>query len=194
VSRVPGWHVLGRETFLTPVTWDDGDDFDRLEPHPSRLSPRDRSAEHCTRKERPGSPTLRARDASLDEPDVVFVGRRHQYRACQARPLIDPAQGCGGLAVRLDEPHRYGIEADGTEVRMVSRVGSVRAVLATQPVPAGPIVLAARKTEPSASRDARTDPTSSPSASNCRTEPSPRSRLSTEAVCRPRWPAISSAV
>lgn len=96
VSRTPGWHVLGRETFLAPVTWDDGDDFDRSELHPSWISVRDRSAEHCTTKERPGSLTLRARGTSLDEPDVVFVGRRYQYRACRARTLIDPRRDAAG--------------------------------------------------------------------------------------------------
>ncbi|MFC9243878.1 hypothetical protein ACFT7S_07455 [Streptomyces sp. NPDC057136] len=121
MSRTPGWHVLGREAFLAPVTWDDGDDFDRSELHPTWISVRDRSAEHWTTKERPRSLTLRARGASLDEPDVVLVGLRHQYRACRARPLIDPAQGCGGLAVRLDEEHRYEIEADGTEARGLAR-------------------------------------------------------------------------
>ncbi|MGQ4382558.1 glycoside hydrolase family 43 protein [Streptomyces sp. SAS_270] len=174
----PGWHVLGRETFLAPVTWEDGwpvvgdilapgddgpgdpyhDDFDLTELHASWISVRDRSAEHCTTKERPGSLTLRARGTSLDEPDAVFIGRRQQHHACQARASVDPAQGCGGLAVRLDEQHHYDIEADGTEVRVVSRVGSVRAVVATLPVPAGPVVLGVRITEPPERYDPRTGP------------------------------------
>jgi beta-xylosidase len=174
----PGWHVLGRETFLAPVTWEDGwpvvgeivspgedafgepfhDDFDLSEPHPSWISVRDRSAEHCTTKERPGSLTLRARGASLDEPDAVFIGRRQLHHACRARASIDPAQGRGGLAVRLDEQHHYEIEADGGEVRVISRVGSVRAVVATRPIPGGPVVLGVRMTEPPASHDPRSGP------------------------------------
>jgi beta-xylosidase len=174
----PGWHVLGRETFLAPVTWKDGwpvvgeivspgedafgepfrDDFDLSEPHPSWISVRDRSAEHCTTKERPGSLTLRARGASLDEPDAVFIGRRQLHHACRARASIDPAQGRGGLAVRLDEQHHYEIEADGGEVRVISRVGSVRAVVATRPIPGGPVVLGVRMTAPPASHDPRGGP------------------------------------
>ncbi|MDG4856844.1 hypothetical protein P8605_01490 [Streptomyces sp. T-3] len=69
--------------------------------------------------------TLRAGGASLDEPDDVFVSPCHRYRACQARTLINPVQGCAGLALRLDEQHHYGIEAFGTEVRgLVHRRGA----------------------------------------------------------------------
>lgn len=71
----PGWHVLGRETFLAPVTWEDGwpvvgppatagpapacaerftDDFDDADLQPSWISLRHRSPRHCTTKERPG--------------------------------------------------------------------------------------------------------------------------------------------
>ncbi|MEU4876463.1 glycoside hydrolase family 43 protein [Streptomyces sp. NPDC021608] len=167
----PGWHVLGRETFLTPVTWVDDwpvvaavtteppappwplvpgpaepvrDDFAPGGLRPQWISVRDRPAEHCTTGERAGWLTLRARGSSLDERDVVFVGRRQQHPACRARALIDPAQGHGGLAVRLDERHHYGIEALDGEVRVISRVGPVRAVVASRTVPAGPVTLAVR--------------------------------------------------
>ncbi|MET9697261.1 glycoside hydrolase family 43 protein [Streptomyces sp. NPDC006529] len=164
----PGWHVLGRETFLTPVTWVDDwpvvgdvspdlpelpwplspgpvearrDDFECAELRPSWISLRDRPAAHCTTGERPGWLTLRARGGSLDAPDVVFTGRRQQHLACRARVLADPSQGRGGLAVRLDERHHYAIEASGTEVRVLARVGPLSTVVATRPVPAGPLVL-----------------------------------------------------
>ncbi|MFI5823521.1 glycoside hydrolase family 43 protein [Streptomyces rishiriensis] len=180
----PGWHVLGRETFLTPVTWVDGwpvvarvttelpapswplvpgpvepvrDDFDLSELRPQWISVRDRPAEHCTTKERSGWLTLRARGVSLDDPDVVFVGRRQQHLACRARTRIDPAQGHGGLAVRLDERHHYEIEAREGEVRVLSRVGPLRTVEASRPVPAGPVTLAARITG-APQRDSRSGP------------------------------------
>ncbi len=105
-------------------------------------------AEHCTTKERPGWLTLRARGSSLDEPDVVFTGRRQQHVACRARTLVDTAEGCGGLAVRLDERHHYAIEVSGTEVRAVARVGSLRTVVAARSVPAGPVALTVTITEP----------------------------------------------
>ncbi|WP_405776830.1 glycoside hydrolase family 43 protein [Streptomyces sp. NBC_01538] len=180
----PGWHVMGRETFLAPVEWVDGwpvvgtvtselpapawplvpgpveavrDDFDGGELRPQWISLRDRPTEHCTTKERSGWLTLRARGGSLDEPDVVFVGRRQQHLACEARTRIDPAQGRGGLAVRLDEEHHYEIEASEGEVRVVSRVGPLRTVLGARSVPAGPVVLGVRVCATPA-RDARTGP------------------------------------
>ncbi|MGW7202693.1 glycoside hydrolase family 43 protein [Streptomyces sp. NPDC054837] len=171
----PGWHVLGRETFLAPVTWVDDwpvvgevaldlpelpwplspgpveeqrDDFELAGLRPSWISLRDRPAEHCTTKERPGWLTLRARGGSLDEPDVVFTGRRQQHATCRARTLVDAAEGSGGLAVRLDERHHYAIEVSGTQVRVTARVGSLRTVVATHPVPAGPVILAVTITAP----------------------------------------------
>ncbi|WP_343241823.1 family 43 glycosylhydrolase [Streptomyces sp. SID13588] len=77
----PGWHVLGRETFLAPLEWVDGwpvvgevspempapawpllpgpagavrDDFDHSELRPQWISVRDRPAKYCTTTERPG--------------------------------------------------------------------------------------------------------------------------------------------
>ncbi|UXY24730.1 glycoside hydrolase family 43 protein [Streptomyces cynarae] len=180
----PGWHVLGRETFLAPVTWVDGwpvvgevtpelpapawplvpgpaeaprDDFDLSELRPQWISVRDRPEEHCTTKERAGWLTLRARGASLDEPDVVFVGRRQQHLTCQVRACVDPAEGRGGLAVRLDEEHHYEVEASDGEVRVLARVGTLRTVVGSRSVPAGPVVLGVgiSGTPP---RDSRTGP------------------------------------
>lgn len=167
----PGWHVLGRETFLVPVEWVDGwpvigavptelptpawplvpgpvepvrDDFELGELRPPWISPRERSPQHCTTKERSGWLTLRARGASLDEPDAVFVGRRQQHLTCEARTRVDTGQGRGGLAVRQDEEHHYEIEASEGEVRVLARAGTLRTVLASRPVPAGPVVLGVR--------------------------------------------------
>ena len=164
----PGWHVLGRETFLAPVEWVDGwpvvgevasdlfgvpwplqaaaaepvrDDFDDSALRPQWISLRDRPAECCTTTDRPGWLTLRARGASLDEADVVFVGRRQQHLSCRADVLVDASEGRGGLAVRLDEHHHYEIEAGGGEVRVVARIGPLRTVVASRPVAAGPVGL-----------------------------------------------------
>jgi xylan 1,4-beta-xylosidase len=181
----PGWHVFGRETFLAPVSWVDDwpvigevtpvmaappwplhpgpvehlrDDFGLAELHPRWISPRSRSAEHTTTKERPGWLTLHARGGSLDEPDVVFVGRRQQHQSCRARTLIDPADGCGGLAVRLDEEHHYAIEAAEGEVRVLARIGPLRTVVASRPVRSGPVVLGIEVIATQAVTDPRTGP------------------------------------
>ncbi|MBZ3901202.1 MULTISPECIES: glycoside hydrolase family 43 protein [Streptomyces] len=165
----PGWHVLGRETYLAPVEWVDGwpvvgalspelpappwplrppatapdhrDDFDAAELAPHWLSLRHRPAEDCTTKERPGSLTLGARGGSLDDAGVTFVGRRQQHRSCRARTLVDAAQGEGGLAVRLDESHHYSVETAAGQVRVRARIGPLSTVVASRPVPPGPVVL-----------------------------------------------------
>ncbi|NUP43940.1 MAG: family 43 glycosylhydrolase, partial [Streptomyces sp.] len=125
----PGWHVLGRETFLAPVTWEDGwpvvgevglelpdvpwplvpgpapavrDDFDGPELRHSWVSLHDRPAAHYSTGDRPGWLTLRARAASLDEPGVVLLARRQQHLAFRAQAKADAAAGTGGLTVRLD--------------------------------------------------------------------------------------------
>ncbi|MEU1019615.1 glycoside hydrolase family 43 protein [Streptomyces sp. NPDC005898] len=171
----PGWHVLGRETFLTPVTWVDGwpvvgevdlelpevpwplrpgpvealrDDFDDAALRPGWISVRERSDAHCSTEERPGWLTLRVRGTSLDAPDVMFTGRRQQHAAFRARALMDPGQGRGGLGVRLDEQHHYAIEASAEEIRVVARIGSLRTVVATRPAPRGPVTLTVSAVDP----------------------------------------------
>jgi xylan 1,4-beta-xylosidase len=163
----PGWHVLGRETFLAPVTWQDGwpvvgdlrpemtapwppcppapepvrDDFDGPVLHPRWLSVRSRPDSCWSLTDPPGHLTLHARDRSLDDPQVTFVGRRQQHPSCTVRTLADTATGRGGLAVRLDEAHHYELEAGDGGVRVTARLGSVRHTMPAWPVPAGPVRL-----------------------------------------------------
>lgn len=171
----PGWHVLGRETFLAPVTWsEDGwpivgelrteqpappwplhpiapppvrEDFDAQDLAPQWISIRRRPVEDCNTKQRPGWLTLRARGASLDEPDVTFLGRRQQDLFCDVRALIDTSEGRGGLAVRLDEEHHYEIEADDGRVRVMARLGTLLTEAASVPQPEPTVRLAIRITE-----------------------------------------------
>jgi xylan 1,4-beta-xylosidase len=164
----PGWHALGRETNLAPVTWVDGwpvvgelslvmpappwplddeavpavrDDFDLSELHPRWISLRHRPAESCTTKDRAGWLTLHGRRGSLDDLDVTFVGRRQQHLSCRVRALIDATEGRGGLVVRLDEHHHYEIEVADGQAQVLARIGPLRTTVATHPVPAGPVVL-----------------------------------------------------
>ncbi|CAL9530692.1 Non-reducing end alpha-L-arabinofuranosidase BoGH43A [Streptomyces sp. enrichment culture] len=183
----PGWHVLGRETFLAPVTWTDGgwpvigaatpamaappwpprpvpapparDDFDAARLHPHWLSVRSRPEGYFSTTERPGWLTLRARGASLDDQAVTFAGRRQQDRSCRARTLIDPGVGRGGLAVRLDERHHYAVEAAGAgTVRVVARIGPLRQTLGERRVPAGPVTLRIDISAPTETWDPRQGP------------------------------------
>jgi beta-xylosidase len=164
----PGFHVLGRETYLVPVTWTDGwpipgdvelamaappwppqpvavpparDDFGSADLGPHWISLRGRPAARVTTTERPGWLTLRADGASLDDPGTTFVGRRQQHLSCRARVLADPAAGRGGLAVRLDERHHYEVELTDGQVSVSARIGPLRQVLSSRPVPAGHTVL-----------------------------------------------------
>ena len=181
----PGWHVLGRETFLAPVTWVDDwpvvgevsttpapppwplqpplaapvrDDFELSELAPSWVSLRSRPVDNCTVKERSGWLSLRARGESLDDPAAVFVGRRQQHLSCRARTLVDPADGSGGLALRLDEQHHYEIEATASEVRVIARIGPLRSVVASRPVTGGSTVLRIEAAVPRQVTDARQGP------------------------------------
>jgi xylan 1,4-beta-xylosidase len=164
----PGWHVLGRETYLAPVGWVDGwpvvgelaldlpappwplrpgpeptvrDDFDTDALHPRWVSLRQRSEVDCSLTERPGWLSLHAGGGSLDGLDVTFVGRRQQHVSCRVRALVDASDGRGGLVVRLDERHHYEVEVAGGQARALARIGPLCTVLATRPVPAGPVVL-----------------------------------------------------
>ncbi|MBB5874311.1 beta-xylosidase [Allocatelliglobosispora scoriae] len=164
----PGWHVLGRETFLAPVTWVDGwpvvgdvapdmaappwpphpaappptrDDFDSDRLHPRWVSVRSRPDESWSTMDRAGWLSLRAAGGSLDDPAVTFVGRRQQHPSCRVRALVDAAEGRGGVAVRLDESHHYEIEVGDGQVRVVARTAAVRAAVATRAAQAGPVRL-----------------------------------------------------
>ena len=158
----PGWHVLGRETFLAPVTWAEDwpvvgelaidqpappwtlhppvsapvrEEFDLTEFAPHWISLRRRSEDTCTAKERPGWLTLHAEGASLDEHNATFLGRRQQHPSCRARTTIDATHGRGGLAVRLDEQHHYEIEAGDGLVQVIARIGPLRKIVASLPTP-----------------------------------------------------------
>jgi beta-xylosidase len=90
----PGWHVMGRETYLAPVTWAEGwpvvgevapvmaappwpaqpagaagerDDFDQPRLHPRWVSVRSRPGQCWSTRDRPGWLTLHARGGSLGD-------------------------------------------------------------------------------------------------------------------------------
>lgn len=164
----PHYHVMGRETFLTPVEWVDGwpkvgpvrerhrapaawhpveppaprDDFDAAGLAPYWISPRRRPEGSWSLGERPGWLTLHATGDSLDRPGHTFVGRRQQHPDCRFTARLDPGAGRAGLSVRLDEAHHYDLEVVGGEASVIARIGPVRQRLARRPVPPGPVTLA----------------------------------------------------
>ncbi|MFC7758985.1 hypothetical protein ACFQY4_14075 [Catellatospora bangladeshensis] len=117
------------------------DDFDSPRLHPQWISVRSRPEDLWSLTEPSGWLTLHARGASLDQPDVMFVGRRQQHLSCTVRTLLDATAGRGGLAARLDEAHHYEIEAGDGRVQVSARASSLRTVLGDRAVAPGPVLL-----------------------------------------------------
>jgi xylan 1,4-beta-xylosidase len=156
----PAFHVLGRETFLTRVRWIDGwpvpepvaelapaepvtdrDDFagDALAPH--WLALRQPPQAVGSLRERPGWLTLHDTGHGMDDPLPAFIGRRQQHHRCRVRALVDPGDGRGGLAVRLDERHHYEIEASPGRIACLARIGPLIQEVGVATVPPGPVLL-----------------------------------------------------
>nr|WP_310429841.1 glycoside hydrolase family 43 protein [Catenuloplanes niger] len=155
----PGYHVLGRETFLAPVTWVDGwpvigdvapvtegptlpaapwpdsggeehDDFRGPRLHPRWIQPRVATAR------------LDVREGWLTVPEGGFAGRRQTHLSCRVQTRADAEPGAaGGLMVRLDERHWYGVHVDGDQVIAEARIGPLRQVVGIHRRPPGPVLL-----------------------------------------------------
>ncbi|WP_158849620.1 glycoside hydrolase family 43 protein [Saccharothrix deserti] len=164
----PGFHVLGRETFLVPVEWVDGwprvgtvelraraprawhpweppparDDFDAPVLGHEWISPRSRPDTSWSLAERPGWLTLHATGSTLDASGCTFVGRRQQHPECRVEVRLDPGWARAGVSVRLDEAHHYDLEVCDGRVEVIARIGPLRNVVARRAVPPGAVVLA----------------------------------------------------
>jgi beta-xylosidase len=154
----PGHHVLGRETFLAPVTWHDGwpvvgdivpgpnaparadrDAFDAPELHPRWVSLRSRP--RLALDEPAGWLTLHAAGGSLDDVELAFVGRRPGHLSWTGRVRVDAAHGVGGLVLRMDERHHYAVEVRDGEAAVLARIGPLRQRVGACRVGPGPVVL-----------------------------------------------------
>lgn len=84
-----------------------------------------------------------------DLASPAFVGRRQQHGACHAAALLDFTPGAdtdeAGLTALMNEAHHYEIGVtlrDGVRCVIVRRrIGDLVAVVAQEPLPAGPITL-----------------------------------------------------
>jgi xylan 1,4-beta-xylosidase len=149
---------LGRETFITPVSWLDG--WPR--PEPVALAPRPGVEEETfaftdpAALSDPGWLAVRTPpatvaslaggrlsitgQAALSDPRPRFVGRRQRHLTATVSTTVDASKGVGGLAVRYDEQSWFAIEVDGTVVTARAHLaGLAQAWQAT--VPAGDVVL-----------------------------------------------------
>jgi alpha-N-arabinofuranosidase len=157
-----GWPHVGRQgrlnvemerPALDAVAWEqqpERDDFDD-----SRLgmqwillgAPRE---QFWSLAERPGRLRLLGNEARLDDgPPVAFIGRRQQHFSCEAAAALefDP-QGEGeeaGLTVWMNPRHHYDLfitrEAGARAVVVRRRIGSLAAVVASEPLGDGPVRL-----------------------------------------------------
>jgi beta-xylosidase len=165
----PGFHTLGRETFLVPVQWEDGwpvpgDPALQMAdvPAPGRPAPGPGPREEfdsavlghhwvgvrrppgavSSLQARPGWLVLRGGEATLDAPEPTFVGRRQQHHYCRAGTRVDAAPGVeAGLSLLLDESAHYDVAVDGDHVVARARVGALMSVVARAPRPTGPVLL-----------------------------------------------------
>ncbi len=147
----PGFHVLGRETFLVPVEWADGwpvvgdlslempasppgprvsrpvparDDFDASALAPQWVSVRAPLAGAASLDARPGWLTLHGNGQDLDGDAPVFAGRRQQHHRCRARARVDPGDSTeAGLAVRMDEDRHYEVFLRDGSIAVRARIG-----------------------------------------------------------------------
>jgi xylan 1,4-beta-xylosidase len=165
----PGFHVLGRETFLVPIEWVDGwpvvgalalemdcrppgpvtpvalgarDDFDDTSLDPRWLAVRRPPGDFASLTARPGWLTLSGTDATLDADEPAFIGRRQQHHRCRVRTLVDAGTSLeAGLAVLMDESFHYEVAVRGDRVFAHARIGPLDEVVGEAPCPRGPVVL-----------------------------------------------------
>ncbi|MDX3517886.1 glycoside hydrolase family 43 protein [Streptomyces scabiei] len=162
-GRSPRFHVNGRETFLADVSW--VDDWPRIEPARCQVPTGQRDFEDDF-----PTPVLDPRWVSPGErpdrfvrrtPDGVVVGHAASENGepsglftrvagdhWRADFVVDPGEGACTVAIRLDGAHWYGLRVADGEVTAVARIGQVRSVLGSRPLPDFPVTLGIRSTEP----------------------------------------------
>lgn len=170
----PGYHVLGRETFLSPVTWadrwpavgyleeelpahlassrpagpvDERDDFGGSSLAPHWISVRRRADTFSSLQTRPGWLTITGDDHDLDTTVPSLVARRQQHHGCEACTVVDADSGVeAGLVVYMDNTAHYEVAVRDDAVLVRARIGPLSNVVAEAPRPSGPVVLVVQAT------------------------------------------------
>jgi beta-xylosidase len=168
-GATPGFHLLGRETFLVPVDWVDDwpvpqdldlempdaplgahqrldvggrDDFDSPAMAPEWVSIRRPLDDAASLSDRPGWLTLRGGEADLDSPTPTLLAQRQRALRSSMRTLVEVDDAAeAGLSVLMDERHHYEVAVQGDEVVVRARIGDLSAVVARQPAPDRAVVL-----------------------------------------------------
>jgi xylan 1,4-beta-xylosidase len=131
-SMTRAFSALGRETFVTPVRWED-DGWPAIDP--VLLNPRPgtrveigfgepldgewiavRALPSALADVSSGALVLRGDGSTLNDPRPVFVGRRQEHLTNSVTVTTDASAGVGGLAVRYDEHFHVEVEAGGGSV------------------------------------------------------------------------------
>ena len=141
-SMTRAFAPMGRETFITKVTWDDAG-WPHAEPvhlderhepieraftfpadEPASLdgfdgefvAVRQFPREVADLAARPGWARLSGRGEGMDANKPVFLGVRQCTEGMVLEATLDAAAGVGGLSVRFDEQFHLDLEVDGAEV------------------------------------------------------------------------------
>lgn len=160
----PGFHVLGRETFLAPVTWQAGwpvvealevgdggraaasvcDDFDDTKLGPQWVSVRRPAETFASLDARPGWLTITGDHQGLDSRLPAMVARRQQHHFCEVRTAVDAGRGVeAGLVVYMDERAHYEVFVLGDSVRARARIGPLVETVGEAARPEGVVTLVA---------------------------------------------------
>lgn len=158
-GSTPGYHVLGRETFLAGVSWVDGwpvfdagrFDFEQT----STAFTEDFAGKHLASRwvVPDGDATSFAR---FDSRPGVLLSERHSaaHLLCtRIRDLLWEAEASfereGELGIRIDDRHWARVQFDGVELSVVAQIGATEQVLAARVPGRGPLVLGIAAVAPS---------------------------------------------
>ncbi len=159
-GATPGFHVNGRETFLTEIEWRGGwphvtpsadlvpldpgfaDDFSTWPLHPRWISPGLRPSEVVEALDDSG---LLLRPALAPSGTWSMLAARCTAQYWRATADVDPLDGIAALRVRLDERHWVEVRAGSGALVAVVRVGGIEHELGrAQVADAGPVTLQVR--------------------------------------------------
>jgi Glycosyl hydrolases family 43 len=158
-GSTPGFHVLGRETFLAAVDWVDGwpgfdelrfevpvaeagftDDFSAPKLDPRWVVP-DGEPDRAVEPHPRGGLRFRS---SADEASALLCTRVRDF-AWQADAVVE---GAGEFRLRLDDRHWCGLIAEGGRARVTVQIGDVRQELGSIVVDDAPMTLRLEATRP----------------------------------------------
>ncbi|MGV9384960.1 family 43 glycosylhydrolase [Nonomuraea sp. NPDC003707] len=127
-GSTPAWHVLGRETFATRLSWEDG--WPRVG---AAIEP-DRDEVLVEALTADGIPLSFVSPSGLP-PDLLrieggrwhlgenaFVGRRQEHLFTSTRAKVGPG---AGLELRIDPHHRVSVQVGSQSVRAVATIGDM---------------------------------------------------------------------